>query len=234
MKKVEIEAEHFIGKEKKRIKIKVPEDYLKYNLNPIVRHENQILCYNAKDLSFYERIPENPKAKIWLLRRNLEYNYSMRRICEEAFEMGIHLENVKIQDFDVGVSSEGVNLLQYKNKNFTINDLPDAIIPRFGANIDYFALSVLSQLELLGAKMINNLESINFSRDKSITYQILASYKIPIPKTLVGKKEFDVEYISNFFKEFPIILKSSSSSQGKGIIKIYNQNQLSDLNGKIG
>lgn len=226
-----VEADFLIGKDKKKITVNVPKNYVKYKLQPVVRHENRILCYNAQDFSFYERVPENPKAKIWLLRRNLEYNYSMRRLCEEAFEMGVHLENVKMQDFEVIVSGEGLSELQYKNKKFESKDLPNAIIPRFGANIDYFAISVLNQLELLGGKMINSMEGIDLSRDKAKTYQRLSQYKLPFPKTLIGKLEFNTEYITSFFKEFPIILKASSSSQGKGVVKINDPNQLPDLNG---
>ena len=51
-------------------------------------------------------------------------------------------------------------------------DLPDCVIPRVGAVVDYFGLAIMRQLETLGVLMFNPTPSIEISRDKLYTHQV--------------------------------------------------------------
>ncbi len=49
--------------------------------------------------------------------------------------------------------------------------LPDAVLPRLGARINYFSLACVRQLEKMGILVLNNNESLEMSRDKLYTLQ---------------------------------------------------------------
>ena len=43
--------------------------------------------------------------------------------------------------------------------------------------------------------MFNSPDSIEVSRDKLYTHQVMAANRVPIPKTILGKKPFQYEFI---------------------------------------
>ena len=99
------------------------------------------------------------------------------------------------------------------------------VIPRVGALVDYFGLAVIRQIEKMGVLILNNLESINISRDKLWTLQQLAAHGIPIPKTLVAKFPLELDVIERELS-YPVILKKVAGSQGKGIVKLDSREQV--------
>lgn len=224
------------GTEKQQTEILINKDYLKYKLTPSIRHKtSQILFYNAQDLTFYDRKPENPIFIIWLVRHNVEFNYVTRRLLEEAFEMNIWLVHLQTENFEISMDSDGLEHLYYKGKVIKYEDLPDAVMPRIGATIDYHSLMVLRHLELMGGNMINDVKSLETSRDKLRTYQALASKNLPIPKTMLvrfpskdPKYDGNVDTIIKHFK-FPIILKLGSGSKGKGVMLVNSEENFKDL-----
>jgi len=115
-------------------------------------------------------------------------------------------------------------------QKITENELPDAVIPRFGAKIDYFSLLVLKQLQKMEIPLINEVESLEIARDKLVTLQTLAEAKIPIPKSLFAKIPLNLETINQVFDgNYPLILKKASGSQGKGVLLIQNEDNLKDI-----
>ncbi len=64
---IEIEAlEQKLDETNNKVKVKIPMNYLKFKIEPQLIGDSQIIYYNAKDLSFYNRKPTNPIYKIWL------------------------------------------------------------------------------------------------------------------------------------------------------------------------
>lgn len=222
-----IQVKH-ITNEKEEIKeIEIDKEYLKYNIKTItLRGEFKILYYNFNEIEFYQKRLEKPKIKIWIIRRNIKLNYCTKRLIEEGYKMNIQIEDKNVPFFDFILNE---NKIFYKNEEIKNNDLPDIILPRMGATIDYFGLSLIQQFELMGIKILNNYSSLEISKDKLKTYQILSSKKLNIPKTLLCKIPFESKDL--LFKEFslPLILKSISGSQGKGILKIDNINEIEDI-----
>jgi gamma-F420-2:alpha-L-glutamate ligase len=236
MEKISVPHKTHSNTENPYVEISIPSEYKKYGLNPSVRHENkEIIFYNATDLSFYDRKPENPIATVWLLRCNIEFNYVTRRLLEQAFEMNIHLVHLQSENFEVIMAHDGLEHMTYKGKKITYADLPDAIMPRIGATINYLTLSVLKQLQAMGGRMINDVASLENTKDKLRTYQALATHKLPIPKTLLVRfpstePKFDgnlVTICKTF--TFPVILKVGSGSQGKGVMMIQNEDNMKDI-----
>jgi RimK family alpha-L-glutamate ligase len=187
---------------------------------------------NAQDLSYYRRELKNPILTVWLLThgpgegKSAKMNYSQKRFFEEAWKMNIALKIVETPRFDLIASQEGLECILYDGVR--IEKLPDAVLPRLGAKINYFSLAVVRQLEKLGVLVLNPNTALEISKDKLYTLQTLAAHNMPIPKTMIAKFPVDMNSITREFS-FPLILKKSSGSQGKGVMLIQNQDQLNDV-----
>eukprot|EP01080_Neovahlkampfia_damariscottae_P003768 gene3768-6656_t len=210
--------------------IEVPKSYLEYDLKPLLVGPQKIVFYNAQNPKFYKEVlkVQKPIVKMWLLRKNKELNYVTKRSLEEAFRMNILLENVLIDDLDLVLNIDGKQL-NYKGVEMSIEELPQVCIPRFGATVDYFSLVILRQLEQFGVKILNDVKSLEISKDKLMTMQVFANTNIPIPKTMYAKFPIDAKAVTAVFGDYPIILKLASSSQGNGVMQIYNEDNLKDL-----
>lgn len=72
------------------------------------------------------------------------------------------------------------------------------------------------------------MDSLDISKDKLYTLQHLASYGLPIPKTMIAKFPIDIKAIEREFT-YPLILKKSSGSQGKGVMLVRDADALEDI-----
>ena len=216
------------NEEKEIIDLDLPKSYLEYNLKPSYRSENKILFYNAQDTKFYERKLKNPSQKIWIIRINDFYNYGTKRMMSTAYEMNIQLEWKISTNFDLITDSNEGTLIFYKGEKIEKEDLPSAIIPRFGSKLDYLAKSSLKHFERAGVEIINDWRSLAYASDKFSCYQVWSSKKFPIPKSMLVKFPINPTFVEKNFS-YPFILKKSTSSQGKGIMKINGEEELKDI-----
>jgi RimK family alpha-L-glutamate ligase len=213
-------------KAQKMIEIHVRQSELKYNLKPQVISDSRIIFYNAQDKAYYERQLKNPDLYVWLLVDNAEPNYTAKRIWECAYRQNIQVRIVETTKFDLIVSQEGLHHVLYDGEK--VEKLPDAVLPRLGARVTYFSLAVVRQLEKMGVLVLNKNESLEISKDKLYTVQTLGAHNLPIPKTMIAKFPCQIESISREFT-YPIILKKSSGSQGKGVMLVQNPDHMNDL-----
>lgn len=96
---------------------------------------------------------------------------------------------------------------------------------------------VLSGLEKSGIKVFNNNQAIQDCDDKAQTILRLSNAKIPMPKTLFGLLCYDKngqisdKTLDIIEKElnYPIIIKESYGSQGKGVYKADNRESLEKI-----
>ena len=95
-------------------------------------------------------------------------------------------------------------------------------------SIDYWGLAVVRQFEKMDVLVLNGFDSLEMTRDKLQTLQQLAKDQIPIPKTMIARFPLETSIISRHFT-YPIILKKSSGSQGKGVMLIESENQIKGL-----
>ena len=151
--------------------------------------------------------------KIAILSRSPR-SYSTRRLKEAAHSRG---HKVKIMDtlkFSIILEKNQPGLL-YRHRNIPV---PDAVIPRIGASITFFGLSVLRQFEQMGAYTANESIPIARSRDKLRAMQILSRQDIGIPATAFvrDKDEFlpAIERVGGT----PVIIKMLEGTQGVGVI----------------
>jgi len=161
--------------------------------------------------------------KIWILTKK-EWNSSWHniRFKKVAKELGIDCYVVNPEDFDIVSTKEGKSSIYYNGQNIK---LPECLLPRMGSATTYFACAVIRHLENLGVLVLNSSESIELSKDKLATLQILASHNIPIPKTMLAKFPIDMKVIEKEFS-FPVIIKTVRGSFGKGVFLCENKTKL--------
>lgn len=164
--------------------------------------------------------------KVWILARKENFeNYENQRFKEEAEKEGIELLLGASDDFDIIVTKEGKKSILYKGDYV---DLPDCLIPRRGSGTKYFDLAVIRHLEKMGVFVVNSSQSIETAKDKLHTLQMLAANKIPIPKTILAKLPLNIDFIEKYFT-YPLIIKTLSGSEGKGVFLCENREQLEDF-----
>ncbi len=164
-------------------------------------------------------ISRNPKEKF-------ELSYALKRFYETAWKQNIQVAIINTHDIDLIASEEGLQKIVVKGT--PISKLPDAVLPRMGAKIDYHSLAVIRQFEKMNVLLLNDHNSLEISRDKMHTIQQLAMFNLPIPKTMIAKFPVDVENIEREFN-YPVILKRTSGSQGKGVILIRDRDHLTSI-----
>ena len=219
------------------LQLEVPAHWAQFQLRPRylggdasderIDAAGRFVYYDAADPQFYYMDVVNPRMTLWLLIKNITFyngGYVKRRLVEESIKAGIQMRLVNPNRFDLLMSATGIVSPVYQGQPIA---LPDAVIPRVGANVDYFGLAVMRQLETLGVKVFNPSASIEISRDKLYTHQVLAAAGIPIPKSVLSRWPFDYEYIERHFG-YPVILKATSGSKGDAVWKIDSRAELMD------
>lgn len=151
--------------------------------------------------------------------------YEIGRFLDTARKQNIELLVVKPDQIDLVVTREDRKSILIDGK---ATALPDFVLPRMGAATTYFALAVIRHLERLGVPCFNTGNSIDTVRDKLYTQQILAESNLPVPKTMLVKFPINIELIENTFS-FPIVVKTLSGSQGKGVYLSENKKSFQDL-----
>lgn len=199
-----------------------------YNWNPKYISDD-IVYWNCENSSFYDTTkPENPLFSVWILTAANKVGYVNRRIFEEAFLQNIEVKIAKVHKFNLSMSQKGLRNVYYEGELVTEDMLPDCVIPRLGANVNATGLSVIRQLEAMDILVLNPISSIDLSRNKLYTMQLLASHNMPIPKTMIAQPPFELEMIKKEFS-FPIVLKRASGTQGKGVMLIQTEDVLEDI-----
>lgn len=163
--------------------------------------------------------------KIWILEKRKDFDsYTSKRFKETAKKMNVELKLVAPEELDLIVTKEGYKSIVY---NGNLIDLPDCLIPRMGT-VTYYALAIIRHFERLGVFILNSSQSMETSKDKLATLQLLASNNIPIPKTMLAKFPLDISVIEKEF-DYPLIIKTITGSKGRGVFLLEDRNKLNDL-----
>lgn len=147
------------------------------------------------------------------------------RFQETAARLGVDLEVLKPQEFDLIVGSRRGWDATYGTRRL---EKPDFIIPRTGAETSYFTLAVLRHFERQGVVMINGANAIEAVADKLHTLQLLAAHGIPIPRTILGKFPVDVGLVDQELG-FPVVVKTIRGTRGGGVVLCEDRTRFGDL-----
>lgn len=94
----------------------------------------------------------------------------------------------------------------------------DAVIPRIGASVTYYATAVLRQLEMMGVFPLNESVAISRSRDKLRSLQLLARRGIDLPVTGFAHDVDDTQALIRLVGGPPLVVKLLHGTQGKGVV----------------
>ena len=94
----------------------------------------------------------------------------------------------------------------------------DAIIPRIGNSITFYGTAVVRQFEMMGVYTLNSEKSINHSRNKLVSMQMLAQQGIPMPRTGFADSPGDTEDLLNLVGGVPVVIKLTEGTQGMGVV----------------
>lgn len=94
----------------------------------------------------------------------------------------------------------------------------DAVIPRIGASITFYATAVLRQFEMMGVYCLNESVAISRSRDKLRALQILARKGIGMPVTGFAHSTKMSADLIKLVGGAPLVIKLLEGTQGKGVV----------------
>jgi len=153
--------------------------------------------------------------KILILSRGKNY-YSTKRLVAEARRLRHKIVVVNPADCNISLTPKRPYFTATANKQNLAGF--DVVIPRIGIiGIDY-ALLVAHQLEFMGKPMLNSARSLDYTKNKFLSLQILAKSGIPVPETLMTHSHATVKETIKKLGGLPVVLKLFRGSQGKGVM----------------
>lgn len=151
--------------------------------------------------------------KLAMLARNPEL-YSHKRLVEAAEARGHTLDVLNTLRCTVHIASHRPQVF------YEGNPAPkyDAVIPRIGASVTQYGLSVLRQFEMSGVWSLNESVAIGRSRDKLRSMQILAKHGLGLPLTAFAHDPRQTEEIIKAVNGPPVVIKLLEGTQGIGVV----------------
>jgi ribosomal protein S6--L-glutamate ligase len=140
-----------------------------------------------------------------------------RRLMAAAVEMGHRISLIHTKDCLSCIQGDQprVRLPQ--------TDFPDVLLPRVGATINDYALSVVKHFSISGCRVVNDFESILLARNKFMGLQRLAKQGISVPDTCLVVTQEGFERSVERLGGYPVVAKMPSSRQGNGVVLVESQ-----------
>ncbi len=154
--------------------------------------------------------------RIAILSRNKKL-YSIRRLIQETRKAGIHCDIVNPLECQL--------VLDGKQSRILVESTPlpdfDAVLPRIGASITEYGLSVVRQFEMRGVLAINGSTAIAESRNKMRSLQVLTEAGILVPATVLTRSTRGLRAAVEAVKGLPVVLKVLQGTQGMGVMLVH-------------
>ncbi len=152
-------------------------------------------------------------SKIAVLSRNPQL-YSTARLVEAAGSRGADVVVIDPLECVVNLSKRRPEIDLHGR---AVKDI-DGVIPRIGASITFYGLSVLRQFEMMGVFAANESQAVARSRDKLRTLQLFSRHDIGIPPTAFARRREDLRDAIKRVGGAPVVLKLLEGTQGVGVI----------------
>jgi ribosomal protein S6--L-glutamate ligase len=142
--------------------------------------------------------------------------YSTKRLLSACLDAGHDARVINHTKCTI-LSEKGEPMLYYDGERL---EMPDAVIPRIGASVTFFGVSVVRQFEVMDVYTTASSQAIVRSRDKLRSLQIMSEIGIGIPRTGFAKhpKDKDVEMLLKSIGKPPYIIKLLEGTQGLGVV----------------
>ena len=142
------------------------------------------------------------------------HSYSTKRLREAASIRGHNVKVLNTLKFSISLEREYPELYWRSRRLSTY----DAVVPRIGASITQFGVSVVRQFQQMGVFCANSANGIGNSRDKLRCLQILSKYDIGIAPTSFVRDRKDILPAIQRVGGAPVIIKLIEGTQGVGVI----------------
>jgi ribosomal protein S6--L-glutamate ligase len=151
--------------------------------------------------------------KIGILSQNSAL-YSTSRLVAAAEKRGHHVMVIDPLLCYMDITSHRPSVY-YRNRK--LDDF-EAIIPRVGASVTFYATAVLRQFEMMGVYCLNESVAISRSRDKLRALQLLARKGLGMPVSgFAHSTKMSAELIK-LVGGAPLVIKLLEGTQGKGVV----------------
>ncbi|MCW5936424.1 MAG: RimK family alpha-L-glutamate ligase [Fimbriimonadaceae bacterium] len=140
--------------------------------------------------------------------------YSTRRLREAARGRGHQVQVLDTLKFSLLLETGEPDLF-YRGRRM---HMVDAVIPRIGASVTQFGVSVVRQFMQMGVFVANTANAVTNSRDKLRSLQILSRYDIGIAPTSFVRGRDDILPAIQRVGGAPVIIKLLEGTQGVGVI----------------
>lgn len=151
--------------------------------------------------------------KIGILSQNSQL-YSTSRLVEAAEKRGHQVMVIDPLICYMDITSHRPSVY-YRSKK--LDDF-DAIIPRVGASVTFYATAVVRQFEMMGVYTLNESVAITRSRDKLRALQLLARKGIGMPVTGFAHSTKMSSELIKLVGGAPLVIKLLEGTQGKGVV----------------
>ena len=151
--------------------------------------------------------------KIAILSRNSRL-YSTRRLVEAAEARGHFARVVDPLRCYMNIAAHKPEI-HYKGAEL---EHFDAIVPRIGTSVTFYATSVLRQFEMMGVFPLNESVAISRSKDKLRSLQLLSRKGVGMPATGFAHSPDDTQDLLKLVGGAPVVIKLLEGTQGVGVV----------------
>lgn len=140
--------------------------------------------------------------------------YSTSRLVEAARQRGHEVQVIDPLRCYMNITSHrpAIHYRGQKLEGF------DAVIPRIGRSVTFYATAVLRQFEILNVYPLNESVAIVRGRDKLRSMQLLARKGIGLPVTGFAHAPDDTDDLIALVGGAPLVVKLLSGTQGIGVV----------------
>jgi ribosomal protein S6--L-glutamate ligase len=151
--------------------------------------------------------------KIGILSQNSAL-YSTSRLVQAAEQRGHQVQVIDPLLCYMDITSHRPTVYYRSRK---LDDF-DAIVPRIGASVTFYATAVLRQFEMMEVYCLNESVAISRSRDKLRALQLLARKGIGMPVSGFAHSTKMSADLIKLVGGAPLVIKLLEGTQGKGVV----------------
>ena len=153
------------------------------------------------------------RLKIAILSRNTRL-YSTKRLVEAGMRRGHDMYVIDPLRCYMNIATDNPEI-HFKGRKL---EGFDAIVPRIGASVTFYATAMLRQFEVTGVFTLNDSDAIIRARDKLRSLQLLSREGIGMPVTGFAHSPDDTNDLMTLVGDAPVIIKLTEGSQGEGVV----------------
>lgn len=153
--------------------------------------------------------------KIAILSRNTRL-YSTKRLVEAGMQHGHDMFVIDPLHCYMNIATDNPEI-HFKGRKL---EGFDAVIPRIGASVTFYASAVLRQFEMIGVYSLNESVAIGRARDKLRSLQLLSRKGIGMPVTGFAHSPDDTDDLLALVGNAPAVIKLIEGTQGEGVVLV--------------